>query len=56
MGRTLDQIIQNEKPAVVVKARAKAHEILKQLKKKDKPGVDPSAPDTGSKAHLSSDE
>jgi hypothetical protein len=56
MGRTLDQIIQNEKPAVVVKARAKAQEMLKELKKKDKPRTDPSAPNSGPEAPLSSDE
>lgn len=45
MGRTLDQIIQNEKPTVVAEAKAKAQKILRGLDKYGNSGTDATGPD-----------
>lgn len=39
MARTLEQILEQEKPEVVLQANEKAGEILKDIDEKDEPSV-----------------
>lgn len=39
MARTLEQILEQEKPEVILQANEKAAEILKDIDEKDEPSV-----------------